>query len=412
MERFHSIYSKTCQFVYLRAKSILVKEDDIQKLMKEVYLKAMEEGVNEERLYKWFGKQVYTLGCGKFRQKKVREADLIDLDKQKYLAQEDVDREKAKELICESLEDLPDMYQATLYAVYYDHMNLKEVSMVMGYSVGAIVNRLNYVHKYLERVLEDYQEEHGANVQFSVEIVCDALKEWSEKHQLAETVSQNIYAAICRELKIATEEIDSDEETAGVFNKISVVDDEVGAVCAELEAYSVKNKKNKKQLLLFAGLGILVALSIAGVLLFRSLGQKDNQNETQPPVEQEEDIDPDSQTNIKDEVETEDDVVDSEEAISDETSKTDDSYILPNSDKEKLTRADLEGLTKEQLRLARNEIYARHGMIFGVSDLDNYFATKTWYKPAISFADFDDKVEMSIVEEQNIILIQQVEKER
>ena len=87
-------------------------------------------------------------------------------------------------------------------------------------------------------------------------------------------------------------------------------------------------------------------------------------------------------------------------------------YVLPNSDKEKLTRADLEGLTKEQLRLARNEIYARHGMIFGVQDLDNYFASKSWYKPTVSFTDFDNKVEMSIIEEQNIILIQQIEKEK
>ena len=85
---------------------------------------------------------------------------------------------------------------------------------------------------------------------------------------------------------------------------------------------------------------------------------------------------------------------------------------MPKSDKEKLTRADLEGLTKEQLRLARNEIYARHGMIFGVDDLDKYFATKSWYKPTISFKDFYDTVEMSLIEEANVVLIQQLEKEK
>ena len=51
-------------------------------------------------------------------------------------------------------------------------------------------------------------------------------------------------------------------------------------------------------------------------------------------------------------------------------------------------------------------------MIFGVEDLDNYFATKSWYKPTISFSDFYDSVEMSIVEEQNVMLIQQIEKEK
>ena len=109
--------------------------------------------------------------------------------------------------------------------------------------------------------------------------------------------------------------------------------------------------------------------------------------------------------------------VEIEDGVSNETDENEDTvtseaeYILPNSDKEKLTKADLEGLTKEQLRLARNEIYARHGMIFGVDDLDNYFATKSWYKPTISFADFYDRVEMSIIEEQNVILIQQAERD-
>ena len=101
-----------------------------------------------------------------------------------------------------------------------------------------------------------------------------------------------------------------------------------------------------------------------------------------------------------------------EDTPSNEENNSDAEYILPNSDKEKLTRADLEGLTKEQLRLARNEIYARHGRIFGVDDLDQYFATKSWYKATIPYAEFDDKVDMSLIEEENISLIQQVEKER
>ena len=101
-----------------------------------------------------------------------------------------------------------------------------------------------------------------------------------------------------------------------------------------------------------------------------------------------------------------------EKPTSEDSTASDTDYILPKSDKEKLTRADLEGLTKEQLRLARNEIYARHGMIFGVDDLDKYFATKSWYKPTISFKDFYDTVEMSLIEEANVALIQQLEKEK
>ena len=86
-------------------------------------------------------------------------------------------------------------------------------------------------------------------------------------------------------------------------------------------------------------------------------------------------------------------------------------YILPTSNTAKLTRADLSGLTKEQLRIARNEIFARHGMIFGAQDLANYFSGKSWYKPSVPFDDFYDKVEMSSIEEINVKLILEVEEE-
>ena len=36
MEKLNLIYAKTYNFVYLRAKTILEKEEDIQQLMKEI----------------------------------------------------------------------------------------------------------------------------------------------------------------------------------------------------------------------------------------------------------------------------------------------------------------------------------------------------------------------------------------
>ena len=57
-------------------------------------------------------------------------------------------------------------------------------------------------------------------------------------------------------------------------------------------------------------------------------------------------------------------------------------YILPTSDSAYLTEKDLSALTKEQLRLARNEIYARHGYIFNDEELKEYFQSKSWYTPS------------------------------
>lgn len=408
MEKLNLIYAKTYNFVYLRAKTILKKEEDIQQLMKDVYLNAVAQDIPETGLFEWLGKQVYTLGCGKFRKKKVREAELIEVDKQVYTAQESADRDTIKEVICEALEELPDMYQATLYACYYDHMKLKQISAVMGYSVGAIINRLNYVHKYMQRTLENYKEENGIDVQFSVEMLCEALRDWSANNQLNEKAAQNIYSAICRELGTTAENGAIEAGVAGANCRINSTEaGDVSAVCEELEVYSVKKKVDRKLITLFGGVGVLVLLAVAGILLLGNSDKKDDEKNKKPPIEQNVSGDSD----VEDEAEVEDEVQNETDVEEDEVS-LDGTYILPKSDKEKLTRADLEGLTKEQLRLARNEIYARHGMIFGVEDLDTYFATKSWYKPTISFSDFYESVEMSIVEEQNVILIQQVEKEK
>lgn len=408
MEKLNSIYAKTYNFVYLRAKSILKKEEDIQQLMKEVYLKAVAEDVQETKLFEWLGKQVYVLGCAKFRKKKAREAELLELNEQMYSAQESMDRDTTKEVIGETLEELPDMYQATLYACYYDHLQIKEVSALMGYSVGTIINRLNYVNRYLEKTLENYKEETGIRVQFSVEMVCEALRDWSANNQLSEQVAHNVYATICRELGEVAESGVIEVGVAGANCRMRQAEvDDISAVSKEFEAYLVKRTPDKKKILLIAGGAVLILLALVGVL---TLGNPEKQDQ---PIEQDVNVDSDLEEELEvgDDVQNDADVTEEPDNTED-TIASDVEYILPKSDKEKLTRSDLEGLTKEQLRLARNEIYARHGMIFGVSDLDNYFATKSWYKPTIPFKDFDNKVEMSIVEEQNIILIQQVEKEK
>lgn len=48
-------------------------------------------------------------------------------------------------------------------------------------------------------------------------------------------------------------------------------------------------------------------------------------------------------------------------------------YVLPDSAKRKLKKSDLKGLSKEELRIARNEIYARHGRMFDDKKLQKYF---------------------------------------
>ncbi|MBI0581293.1 YARHG domain-containing protein [Neobacillus cucumis] len=87
--------------------------------------------------------------------------------------------------------------------------------------------------------------------------------------------------------------------------------------------------------------------------------------------------------------------------LSPESSKPSSSdYIVPTSNKRLLSLDDIDILPKWQLRLARNEIYARHGYVFKSKDLQTYFSGKSWYHPNPSFDG-----SLNDVERQNVTTI-------
>ena len=88
---------------------------------------------------------------------------------------------------------------------------------------------------------------------------------------------------------------------------------------------------------------------------------------------------------------------------------TNSDYILPGSDKGNLTEADISGMDKDMLALARNEIYARHGYIFQDPTFSDYFNSKSWYTPQYTADQFDSSV-FNQYERQNILFIQSYEE--
>lgn len=91
-------------------------------------------------------------------------------------------------------------------------------------------------------------------------------------------------------------------------------------------------------------------------------------------------------------------------------------YIIANSDIEYLSKEELAAmkLSKYQLRIARNEIYARHGRTFHSQELQDYFESKAWYVPQYSPEEFDENAEsiLSEIEFFNIDVIVDVEEEK
>lgn len=92
-------------------------------------------------------------------------------------------------------------------------------------------------------------------------------------------------------------------------------------------------------------------------------------------------------------------------------SRTEDDYVLPGSDTSYLTEEDLKNMTPEELRIARNEILARHGRRFNDPALAAYFESKGWYKGDIDPETFDNEriSELNDFELKNIALIQSME---
>lgn len=86
-------------------------------------------------------------------------------------------------------------------------------------------------------------------------------------------------------------------------------------------------------------------------------------------------------------------------------------YILPTSNSAFLTVEDLAGLTAEECRIARNELYARHGRIFTDETLKSHFESCSWYRGTVTAEEFDDSV-LNEYEIANRDLIVQYEQEQ
>lgn len=86
-------------------------------------------------------------------------------------------------------------------------------------------------------------------------------------------------------------------------------------------------------------------------------------------------------------------------------------YILPTSNTALVSYDTLRPLSDWQLRLARNEIYARYGRRFNDAQLQAYFDGKSWYHGTIAPDAFDASV-LNDTELANIARIQEVEAQR
>lgn len=79
-------------------------------------------------------------------------------------------------------------------------------------------------------------------------------------------------------------------------------------------------------------------------------------------------------------------------------------YVLPDSSSRIIKQSEIEKVSKAEIRIAINEIYARHGRIYESEDLNQYFNSKAWYKGSVKSDQFSDNM-LSQIEKDNIIML-------
>ncbi|OON99000.1 MAG: hypothetical protein ATN35_02630 [Epulopiscium sp. Nele67-Bin004] len=83
-------------------------------------------------------------------------------------------------------------------------------------------------------------------------------------------------------------------------------------------------------------------------------------------------------------------------------------YMVPESNSKYLTADDISHLSAAELRIARNEIFARHGRMFASADLQTYFTSQSWYNGTVSADSFSESV-LNDMEKANVTFISNYE---
>lgn len=91
-------------------------------------------------------------------------------------------------------------------------------------------------------------------------------------------------------------------------------------------------------------------------------------------------------------------------------STSDDYYVLPESSTRVYSASELAGLSDWDLKVARNEIFARYGRGFSDTALQDYFNSKSWYTRKYSPEEFDSMTSpLNDTERANIDVIKSLE---
>lgn len=170
-----------------------------------------------------------------------------------------------------------------------------------------------------------------------------------------------------------------------------------------------RNNRNRGNgLSLSSKIFIGLALLVLGFLIVQAINMS---HPMQPPAQN-----TPAQSNV-DTTPTQDDsdyLPPDEELLDDSDEDNEWEYIFYDSDSSYIDEDMLDQLTQEEVQLARNEIYARHGRKFTNEKIRAYFEDKSWYSPEIEADVFDEQQDsiFNKYEKKNITTIVEYEKKQ
>lgn len=185
-----------------------------------------------------------------------------------------------------------------------------------------------------------------------------------------------------------------------------------------------EKKKGSAGLIICISVLLVIIASISTVIIYMLVSNKGDEESANIAAVHNEQTSADAQNDTgktypneilsEDKLTADGNVIDDDEPLDDTDSPVSDTdaydesgeYLFP-SDTKYITIDDLALLTKGQVGLIRNEIYARHGYVFNTEEYANYFGSKSWYVPNPAF----DASELTEIERTNIDTILAYEKQ-
>jgi small-conductance mechanosensitive channel len=160
-------------------------------------------------------------------------------------------------------------------------------------------------------------------------------------------------------------------------------------------------------------MGKIIIYSVGIFMLIASCSSNDDSkiNELESKLEkQQEEINQQKEQQLRDQIEQKEKEIEElkkEKKASDQISNyyARGEGFYPEGSERRLTFEDLVDLTSRDLKIMRNEIFARHGYIFKTPDMINHFSNQSWYRPMYS----DVTSMLSNIEKTNVNFIKTYE---